>query len=85
MSDSLSSVWGHSMHFANFPMLRFSKVYFSASFLPNSNKLHGKYMYGNQEAVTFLGNLPKFKRTFDLEKKLPQLHCHYPQSYVGFI
>ncbi len=27
MSDSLSLVWGHSVHFAKFPMLRFSGGY----------------------------------------------------------
>ena len=29
MSDSLISVWGHSVHFSKFPMLRFSKGYCS--------------------------------------------------------
>ncbi len=28
MSDCLSSVWGHLVHFAKFPKLRFSKGYY---------------------------------------------------------
>ncbi len=40
MSDSVSSVWGHSVHFAKFPMLRFSKGYWSQSFHSILIKLH---------------------------------------------
>ncbi len=45
MSDSLSSIWGQNsvLHFAKFPMLRFSKGYSFHSFHPISTKLYGKY------------------------------------------
>ncbi len=55
MSDASSSGWGHSVHFAKSPMLRFSKGYCSDSFHPISTKLYGKY--GNHvgiQAITFL-------------------------------
>ncbi len=73
------------MHLAKFPMLRFSRVYCPASFHPNSTKLYEQY--GNEEgmqAVTF-GDLPNVKGIWHFEEKLPQLRCHYPQSYVVFI
>ena len=37
-SGHLSSIWGHSVHFAKFPMLRFSKGYCCPSFHPISTK-----------------------------------------------
>ena len=48
MPYSLSLVWGHSVHFAKFPMLRFSKHYillqqFSSDFNQTSYKRHTKY------------------------------------------
>ncbi len=60
MSDSSSSVWGHSVHLGKFPILRFSKGYSGGysfrSFHPISARLfYGKY--GNQEemqTITFL-------------------------------
>ncbi len=39
MTDSFTSVWDDSLHFAKFPMLRFSKDSFAHSFLPISTKL----------------------------------------------
>ncbi len=54
-SGHLSSVWGHSVHFAKFPMLRFSKGYCCPSFHPNSTKHYWKQ--GNQgriQAITIL-------------------------------
>ncbi len=50
--DSLSSVWVHSVHFAKFLMLRFSKRYSSHSFHPIAAKLNGKY--GNQWGIYWL-------------------------------
>ena len=44
MPDSLSLVWGHSVHFAKFPMLRFSKGYCSHSFYSISTKFYCKYL-----------------------------------------
>ncbi len=51
MSDSLSSVWGPSVHFGKFAMLKLSEGYCSQN---NFNTLYGKY--GNQggiQPVTF--------------------------------
>ncbi len=43
-----NSVWGHSVHFTKFLMVRFSKGYSSPSFHSISFKpFYGKYMYGN--------------------------------------
>ncbi len=44
MIDPFSSVWGHSMHFAKFPMLGFPKGYWSHNFNPIATKLHEKYV-----------------------------------------
>ena len=44
MSDSITSVWGHFVHFAKFPVLRFSKGGYSRSFSPISIKLYCKYI-----------------------------------------
>ena len=49
MSDSLSSVWCHSVHRAKFLMLGTSKDFSSHSFHSISTKLYGKY--GNQWGV----------------------------------
>ena len=46
LSDSLSSVWDHSEHFAKFSMLRFSKAYCSHNVHPISTKIYGKYGNG---------------------------------------
>ncbi len=62
MPDSLSLVWGHSVHFAKFPMLRFSKGYCSHICHSISTKLYCKYVaYEGTSAVTVFGHLPKFK------------------------
>ncbi len=47
MSDSLSSVWGHLVHFAKFPLLRVSKGYYSHSFHPISTKENIHIIAGN--------------------------------------
>ncbi len=65
MSDSLCSVWGHSVHFAKFPVLRFSEGYCSHSCHPILTKLYGKY--GNQEYRLML---PHIKKKYDTLKFL---------------
>ncbi len=62
MFDCLSSVWGHSVHFEKFPMLRFSKrcmhipptivIGFQPKFVESIWQSRGN---------TFLGNLPNIK------------------------
>ena len=49
ISDSLSSVWGHSVHFVKYLRWRFSKSYCPHSFHSISTKLYGKY--GNQGVI----------------------------------
>ncbi len=61
MSDSFSLVWSHSVHFAKFPILRFSKRYFSNSFHRIPSKLYQNIAYyGGMQAITLLGNRPSF-------------------------
>ncbi len=43
MPNSLGLVWGHSVHFAKFPILRFSKHYSFNSFHQISTKLDTRY------------------------------------------
>ncbi len=53
MPETLSLVWGHSVHFAKFPMLRFSKGYCSPSFQSISTKFYRKYVgHEGIQAVT---------------------------------
>ena len=66
MSDSLSSVWGHLVHFAKFPMLRFSKGYYSPSFIPISNKLNGKYGNRGEYRLLLFDDFPNFKNIMAL-------------------
>ena len=68
MPDSLSLVWGHSVHFAKFPMLRYSKGCCSHSFHSIATKLYCKYV-GQEgiQAVTFFRDLPNFKNFMALE------------------
>ena len=61
MSNSLSSVWGHSVPFATVPKL-YSKVYYSHIFHPISTKFYVKY--GNQgeiQIISFLALCQSFK------------------------
>ncbi len=63
VSDSLYSVWGHSVHFAKFQMLRPSKKYCSHSFHSISTKCYEKL--DNQvgiEAIGCFSDLPKLKK-----------------------
>ena len=60
MSDFLILVWGHSVHFAKFPMLRFSKGYCSPSFHSISTKFYCKYVgHEGIQPVTVFADLPK--------------------------
>ena len=43
MSDSINSVWGHSVAFAKFPISRFSEGHSCHNFQRISIKRHGKY------------------------------------------
>ena len=62
VSGSSSSVCGHSVQFAKFPMFRFQKGYCSHSFLPISIKRYGKHdNQRGKEANYFFGSLPNFK------------------------
>ncbi len=65
MPECLSLVWGHSVHFAKFPILRVSKRYSFNSFHQISTKLHAKYPnQGLIWAITFLiicQKLPKWR------------------------
>ncbi len=51
-SGHLSSVWGHSVHFAIFPMLRFSKGHCPHGFRPISTNFYGQH--GNQGGIQLL-------------------------------
>ncbi len=54
VSDSFSSVWGHSVYFAKFPMLC-SKGYCSHSFHPIWYKIYGKYCnQGEIQVIIFI-------------------------------
>ncbi len=67
MPDSLSLVWGHSMHLAKFHMLKFSKGYCSYSFNSISTKLYCKYVgHDGIQAATVFGDLLKFKNCMTL-------------------
>ncbi len=79
-SGHLSSVRGHSVHFAKFPTLRFSKGYCFHSFHPSSTKPYRKSMYSRKlSAFTSSGYLPNFKSIWHFEEKLPQLYCQIIQ------
>ncbi len=86
MSDSLSSVRSHSVHVAEFPMLRFSKGYCYNIFHPLSTKLYGQY--GNLERIQAFTFSDDMIRHFD--DKSPQLYCHYlyfvrPAFFLFFV
>ncbi len=68
MLDSLILVWGHSVHFANCPILRFSKQYSFNGFHQISTKLNTKYH--NQEiiqTITFLAICQRLKILWHFE------------------
>ena len=83
MSDSLSSVWGHSVQFAKCLMLTFSKGYCSLSFKFNQT-LEKVCNLGRDRSLIFRV-ICQILSISPFEEKLPQLHCHYPQSYISFI
>ncbi len=66
ISNSLSSVWHYSVHFAKFPMLRFPKGYWCYSFHPISTKFYRKHLIGGNTVMclcvyVFSGDLPILK------------------------
>ena len=61
MPNSLNLVCGHSLHFAKFPILQFSKGYCSHIFHSISSKLCQYVGHEGIQAVTVFGDLPKFK------------------------
>ena len=83
MSDSLSSVWGHSVHFAKCLMLTFSKGCCSLSF--NCNQTLEKVCNLGKYRSLIFRVICQILSILPFEEKLPQLHCHYPQSYIIFI
>ncbi len=77
-SDSLSSVWGHSVHFAKFAILRFSKRYCFYSFYPFSTNF--------MESVVIRGNAGYcvFRRAaIFLKIKYGTLKCFLTHDYMG--
>ncbi len=79
-SDHLGTVWGHSVHFAKFLMLHFSKGCRSPSLHPISTKPYRKHYLGTLQSITFSGCWPKFKSIWHFEDKLLRLHCQYPRD-----
>ncbi len=68
MPGSLSLAWGQSVHFAKFPILRFSKRYFSNNFhqIPSKRYEDIAYHWGRQ-AITLLGNRHSLAQILTLE------------------
>ena len=79
MSDSLCSVWGHSVHFAKFLMLTFSESCNSYNFYPISTKLEKSCNLGKNRPLVFLA-ICQILSVWYFEGKLFQPHCHYPSS-----
>ncbi len=80
--NSLSLVWGHSVHFAKFPMLRFSKGYCSPSFRSNWTKFYYKHVgHMGIQSVTVFGDLPKFKNFMTL---LSQFSSNSSKLYTRY-
>ena len=69
MPDSLSLVWGHTVHLICkiFDVKIFKRIYCSASFHSISTKFYCKY-FGHEgiQALTVFGDLPKFKNFMPL-------------------
>ncbi len=75
MPDSLSLVWGHSVHFAKCPILRFSKHYSFNNFHHILPKLHAKnHNQGLIWAITFLAICQKLTILWHFETLLTQHH-----------
>ncbi len=63
VSGHLSSICGHSVRYANFLILTFSKGYCSHSFHPISTKLYGKHgNQGESGGIQVFGDLPNWKK-----------------------
>ena len=87
MPSSLSLVWGHSVHFAEFPILRFSKHNSFNSFHQISTKLHTKYH--NQGLITLLltwrsGKSEKFYGTLKIFKTQDHMGLEISKSYSSY-
>ncbi len=63
MSDSLSSVWDHSVHFAKLPMLRFQTATAPTVSSSFSQKYSKESMVIGEMQVCFFCHLPNFKKT----------------------
>ncbi len=61
MCDSLSSVWGHLVHFANFPMLRFSKGYCCHNFRSISNFIISMLVMREYRLLLFWPSVKSYK------------------------
>ncbi len=62
MPDSLGLVWGHSVHFAKFPILQFLKLLSSPNFHlihPNFIQCYTMYIYHDHTGCHFFGDQPK--------------------------
>ncbi len=68
VSGHFSSVWGHSVHFAKFPMFcRFSKGYSSHIFIQfQPNFMESMVIRGEIQLLLF-GHLPKIKKILHLK------------------
>ncbi len=65
MSGNLSSVWGHSVHFARISGVKIFKRWLLPGFHPIPPKLYGKPAKGGIQAITYLGHLPKILWHFE--------------------
>ena len=86
MPDSFSLVWGHSVHFAKFPILQFLKLCSS----PNFHLIHPNFIQGIIiiQAVTFLAICQKLQKLWHFEIFLTQDHMQLevsipPTIFIG--
>ena len=78
MPDSFSLVWGHSVHFAKFPILRFSKHYSFNSFHQTSTERYTKY---HNPGVIY--DIVFFFRSARNSKYYGTLKCLLTQDHMG--
>ena len=63
MPDSLSLVWGHSVHFVNFPILQLLKLCSSPNFYLISSKRYTRYPnHGAIQAIIYLAICQKLQK-----------------------
>ncbi len=79
MSDSLSSVWGHSVHIVKYTILRFQKATPPTFFMQFQSTFVYHMLIRGNTGYYFSGDLPNLKsiRHFDHESTLSQPHFHY--------